>query len=113
MRVLSIAVIVFILHAGVNDLLNVCGYLLNLTAHQIETLGRILGLHDATVTNSRGADVAERRNSIMRAWLLKQDNVKETSWSALETALRSPHLGQNGIADTIRREEVYCINCII
>ena len=103
---MSIAVIVFILHAGVNDLLNVCGYLLNLTAHQIETLGRILGLHDATVTNSQGASVAERRNSIVRAWLLKQDNVKETSWSALVTALRNKHLGQNGIADTIRRERL-------
>ena len=80
-----------------------------LNGGQLETLGRVLGLSHATVANCREHDVATYRKSLVTAWLNKQDKVMEKrspSWTTLVSALRSGHLGQNGIADKITKEKL-------
>ena len=94
---------------GLNDDLKVSKYLFDLNGGQLETLGRVLGLSQATVTNCREHDVATYRKSLVTAWLNKQDKVMEKgapSWSTLVNALRSGYLRQNGIADNITREKL-------
>ena len=84
-------------------------YLNILNGGDLETLGRVLGLSHATVTNCREHNVATYRKSLVTAWLNKQDKVMEKgapSWTTLVRALRSGHLGQNGIADKITREKL-------
>ena len=84
-------------------------YLNILNGGDLETLGRVLGLSHATVTNCREHEVATYRKSLVTAWLNKQDKVMEKgapSWTTLVRALRSGHLGQNGIADKITREKL-------
>ena len=93
---------------GLDDL-EVSEYLFDLNGGQLETLGRVLGLSHATVTNCREHDVATYRKSLVSAWLNKQDKVMEKgapSWSTLVNALRSRHLRQNGIADKITKEKL-------
>ena len=91
------------------DLTNISSYLINLNGEQLKTLGQLLGLSYATITNCQDTSVAKYRESILSAWLLKQDKVTEKGgpyWSTLEKALRDPLLRQNGIADKIHKDKL-------
>ena len=107
--ILNIATVNITYIIGIDDDLEVSEYLFDLNGGQLETLGRVLGLSHATVTNCREHDVATYRKSLVTAWLNKQDNVMEKgapSWTTLVSTLRSGHLRQNGIADKITREKL-------
>ena len=91
-------------------------YLTSLNKEELEILGELLGLSYTTVTNNKDRSLAVYRSSVVRAWLLKQDDVAEKggpSWSTLEAALRDELLGHNGIADNIHRELNTCVFCLI
>ena len=93
---------------GVDDLLQIHKYLRDLNKKELSTLGQVLGLSHATVTNRReGSSASEYCDNILVAWLLGQDRVLKSgkpSWRTLIRALRSNHLRHNGIADKIERE---------
>ena len=81
-------------------------YLTPLDREELEILGQLLGLSYVTVTNHKDGSLTVYRSSILRAWLLKLDKVKEKggpSWITLEAALRDELLGHTGIADEINR----------
>ena len=92
-----------------DDLIDIAHYLLHLDEDELETLGQILGLSYATITNYKDTNQRKYCRNILKAWLLKQDRVAEKGgprWSTLERALRDPLLGQNGIADKIHQERL-------
>ena len=83
---------------------------MDLNGGQLETLGRVLGLSHATVTNSREHNVATYRKSLVTAWVNKQDKVMEKgapSWTTLVNVLRSRHLRVLGTNN--RRVTTECI----
>ena len=94
-------------HAGIGDILEVSTYLKHLDKEELKTLGKILGLSHATVTNHFDSSLQKYRDSILEAWLFKRDKVEEKGgprWTTLETALRDVLLRHTGIADKIHRK---------
>ncbi|CAI8006996.1 hypothetical protein GBAR_LOCUS5002 [Geodia barretti] len=90
----------------IDDRIQVARYLTPLDREELEILGQLLGLSYATVTNHKNSSLAVYRSSILKAWLLKRDEVNEKggpSWITLEAALRDELLGHAGIADEINR----------
>ena len=106
----------YLIPAGIDDIIEVSRYLICLRKEELKLLGQILGLSYTTVTNHIDSSLAVYRSSIVEAWLLKQDKVSEKggpSWSTLEAALRDELLGHNGIADNIHCELNTCVFCLI
>ena len=90
-----------------DDLLQIHKYFGDLNKRELSTLGQVLGLSHATVTNSQEGSTVSYCDNILVAWLLGQDQVLKSgkpSWRTLIRALRSNHLCHNGIADKIERE---------
>ena len=88
-------------------MIEVSHFLVNMKKEQLRVLGQILGLFFVTVNNHWDHTLQEYRDSIIRAWLLKCDNVKENggpSWITLQKALRHELLRETGIADKIVRK---------
>ena len=87
----------------VNDWATICGYLHKMNRSQIHRLGGELGL---IVFNLE--EMQTLPNDMVKAWLRKEDKVKEKSgdpltWNILVKTLHK--IGQNGIADDILREK--------
>ena len=109
LNIATVNVTYIYIYIGLDDDLEVSEYLIDLNGGKLETLGRVLGLSHAAVTNCREHDVATYRKSLVTAWFNKQDKVMEKgapSWTTLVSALRSGHLRQNGIADKITKEKL-------
>ena len=85
------------------DLPSVVKYLNSLPTPQIKILGSELGLDFTRLTNM---DQATLSQDMVTAWLRKDDNVKETTWQALITALES--VGHTGIASDIKKGTSAC-----
>ena len=87
----------------VSDWATICGYLHQMDQPQIHLLGGELGL---IVFNLEKMQTLP--NDMVKAWLRKEDKVKEKSgdpltWNILVKALQT--IGQDGIADDILREK--------
>ena len=55
-----------------DDFTTVSHYLLDLNGDELDILGRILGLSNATVTEYQHCSLMKFRDSIVKAWLLKK-----------------------------------------
>ena len=91
---------------GMDNLMEVTDYLNNLNKSHIYNLGLVLGLDYKRVVDLRencGSN-QDFLDAVVASWLQKDDRVKDVSWTALITALRSKRLGQNGIAERIAKE---------
>ena len=96
-------------YTDIADLTAVLSYLLNLNGDELNTLGQILGLNNTTLTNYQHNSLMKYRDSIVKAWLLKKDDVIKSGgpyWSTLEKALRDPLLRHHGMADEIRKDRL-------
>ena len=87
----------------VSDWATICGYLHKMNRSQIHRLGGELGL---IVFNLE--EMQTLPDDMVKAWLRKEDKVKEKSgdpltWNILVKTLHK--IGQNGIADDILREK--------
>ena len=99
-------------HAAVNvqttviddsDWTAVCNYLQKIDKRQILHLGAMLGLCMFNLERMQNLP-----DDLVKAWLRKEDRVRETSgdpltWEALVKALQG--IGQRGIADDITRDK--------
>ena len=84
------------------DLNYILDTLQNLNKEDIKSLGRCLGLCDSTVTNTESCSKKSYLEDIMRAWILKKDNVLtvgEPTIDNLRKALEAK--GQRGIAQKL------------
>ena len=85
------------------DWATICGYLHKMDRPQIQQLGGELGLSTFNLEKMKVLP-----GDMVRAWLRKQDHVKEKSgdpltWKALVDALKG--IGQQGIADDIFKDK--------
>ena len=71
----------------------------NLNKEDIKSIGRCLGLGDSTVTNNESCSKKSYLEDIMRAWILKRDNVGEPTIDNLRKALEAK--GQRGIVQKL------------
>ena len=74
----------------------------NLNKEDIKSLGRCLGLSDSTVTNTESCSKKSYLEDIMRAWMMKRDNVVgkgEPTIDNLRKALEAE--GQRGIVQKL------------
>ena len=86
-------------HVDENDWLEITRYLMKLDTNQIKRLGGELGLSVFNLERMQNLP-----DDLVKAWLRKEDRVRETSgdpltWEALVRALQ--RIGQRGIADDI------------
>ena len=86
-----------------SDWATICGYLHQMDQPQIHLLGGELGLIVFNLEKMQNLP-----NDMVKAWLRKEDKVKEKSgdpltWNILVKALQT--IGQDGIADDILREK--------
>ena len=81
------------------DLNYILDTLQNLNIEEIKSLGRCLGLSDSTVTNNESCSIKSYLEDIMRAWILKRDNVGEPTIDNLRKALEAK--GPRGIAQKL------------
>ena len=101
-------------------------YLSPLTKQEIKTLGLLLGLSNATVTNSSNDPADQYLDDVITAWFNEKDGVAEKgksaalfsfvlyysenagipSWNLLESTLKNDLLRHNGIARKIRMEKL-------
>ena len=91
-----------IIHTGINDLLDVTEYLLNLNQTDIYFLGLTLGLTHPHLKNMENSKTF--REDMIAAWLQKEDEVTRRglpTWETLVKALRNNRVKQNGVADKI------------
>ena len=107
------------LFTGMDDLVEVTGYLKDLNKSQIYNLGLVLGLDYHHVVDLRdncgcNQDFLDR---VVVSWLRKEDGVKDVSWTALIAALRNDRLRQTGIADNIAAQHgmavYHCSTCSV
>ena len=85
------------------------GYLCDLDKQQLKSLGLLLGLSSRTVNNMYDCSATTYRDSIVTAWLRRQDNVLEKglpSWEALVAALEHKQMRLRGDAGRIRDDKL-------
>ena len=80
-------------------------YLRKMGESKIRLLGNILGLDIFKLDKMKTLP-----DEMVKAWLTKQDKVKEKcgdplTWGVLVKALRNPTIGQTGIADDIEKDK--------
>ena len=94
-------------HRDIDDLIDICDYLVNLKKDQIFRLGLVLGLR-AVPTLDVMKDSPTFLYDMLTAWLQGQDNVGRRgghTWGALVKGLRHPSVAQNETADKIQSEK--------
>lgn len=61
-------------------MIDVSTYLSPLSKEEVKTLGRLLGLGQATITDQYDGPKSKYLDSILTAWFKKQDKVAEKGW---------------------------------
>ena len=104
---------------GMDDLVEVTGYLKDLNKPQIYNLGLVLGLDYCHVVDLRDNCGCNQYflDAVVVRWLQRVDRVKDVSWTALITALQNDRLRQTGIADKIAAQHgivvYHCYTCSV
>ena len=96
-------------HPGIDDLIDIGDYLVNLKRDQIFRLGLVLGLR-AVPTLDTMKDSPTFLYDMLTGWLQGQDNVGRRgghTWGALVKGLRHPSVAQNETADRIQSEKCH------
>ena len=81
-------------------------YLLPLNRRQMHHLGVALGLDHRKLRDMMHSDTFS--DDVIYAWLLKEDQVQERggpTWRNLVKVLKSPRMGQTGIANKIAKDK--------
>lgn len=95
-----------LIHAAIDDLLEVTNYLLDFGKTDIHNLGLSLGLNYPHLTKMGGSETF--RDDMVAAWLQKEDQVLKQgvpSWKTLVKALRNPRVNQTGVAEKIETDK--------
>ena len=85
------------------------GYLCDLDKQQLKTLGLLLGLSSRTVNNMCDSPQTAYQESIVTAWLRRQDSVSEKGlpcWETLVAALEHKQMRLMGDAGRIRDDKL-------
>ena len=96
-------------HPGIDDLVDIGEYLVNLKKDQIFRLGLVLGLR-AVPTLDIIKDSPTFIYDMLTAWLQGQDGVGRRgghTWGALVKGLKHPTVSQNETADKIEMEKCH------
>jgi len=94
-------------HPGIDEVIDISDYLVNLRKDQIYSLGLALGLRTVP-TLDKIKDSPTFLYDMLTAWLQGQDNVGRKgghTWRTLVKGLRHPSVSQNEAADKIQREK--------
>ena len=71
---------IFTVLTASDDMIEVSTYLSPLSKEEIKTLGRLLGLREATITDQYDGPKCKYLDSILTAWFKKQDKVMEKGY---------------------------------
>ena len=86
-----------------DDLLDVLEQLINLSRSKFWKLGLKLGLKSSNLDNLKDSCKSDDfGQSVMKAWLNQEDNVKQPSWRSLVDALESNYVMERVTAQNIR-----------
>ena len=95
------------IHAGIDDLVEVTDYLLDLEKTDIYNLGLALKLKQPEVKQMRDSETF--RDDMIAAWLeQKEDQVAKKgkpTWETLVKALKNPRVKLTEIAEIIQRDK--------
>ena len=92
-----------VIHIASDDLLDVLERLINLSQGKFWKLGLKLGLKSSTLDNLKDSCKSDDfGQSVMKAWLNREDNVKQPSWRSLVDALESNIVMERVKAQNIR-----------
>ena len=84
------------------DLNYILDTLQNLNKEEIKSLGRCLGLSQSTVTNTESFTTKSYLEDVMRAWMMKKDNVVEKGEPTIDNLRKALEAeGQRGIAQKL------------
>ena len=90
-------------HTASDDLLDVLERLVTLGRSKFWKLGLKLGLKSSTLDKFKDFCTSDGfGQSVMKAWLNQEDNVKELSWKSLVEALESNYVMERVTAQNIR-----------
>ena len=92
-----------VFYTASDDLLDVLEQLINLRENKFWKLGLKLGLKSSNLDNLKDSCKSDDfGQSVMKAWLNQEDNVKQPSWRSLVDALESNYVMERVTAQNIR-----------
>ena len=105
--------IFWLLHAAIDDHLEVTDYLLDFGQTHIHNLGLALGLYHRHLKSMSGSETF--LDDMIDAWLQREDQVLKRgmpTWENLVKALRDRRVNQIGVAEKIETEKLQIVSTI-